>query len=438
MKMSIQNAEELEGKLGQVVYIVGSQWGDEGKGKLVDVMSQKYDIIARAAGGANAGHTICVEKDGKTEKFVFHLLPSGILHEGKVSIIGNGCVIHIPTLLDEIHELKEKGINIMGRLLISDRAHLIFDYHKEVDALQEEMRGDKKIGTTKRGIGPAYNDKISRCGIRMVDLLDRQGFAQKFRDNAEFKMKTFGIKVDIESQITYYEDVAEILEPLIINTLEYLDKAYKEGKTILVEGAQGSHLDIDFGTYPYVTSSSTISGASCTGLGIAPNKIKSVVGIVKAYTTRVGSGPFPTELASMEGDMLRAQGSEYGATTGRPRRCGWFDAIVVKNAIVINGINSVNLTKLDVLTGFQTIKVGVGYKLKGETIHFIPASLEEYEKVEVEYIDLPGWTEDISMVQHFKDLPKNAQDYVLKLEEIMEVPINFIGVGVRRSELIYR
>ncbi len=438
MTLHLKSAEEMVKKLGQVIYVAGAQWGDEGKGKLVDIASGHYDIIARAAGGANAGHTICVNSKEGTQKFVFHLLPSGILHENKTCIIGNGTVIHIPTLLDEITRLKEKGINVMKRLLISDRAHLIFDYHKEIDALQEEQKGDKKVGTTKRGIGPCYADKMNRKGLRMADLFNQYTFAEKFRANAEEKEREFGIKTNIEAEINFYEDAFEVLEGCIINTAEFLNKAYKEGKTILIEGAQGSHLDIDLGTYPYVTSSSTTSGGACTGLGIAPNKIDSVVGIVKAYTTRVGSGPFPTELANMEGDMLRDKGGEYGATTGRPRRCGWFDSTVVKNAIVINGINSINLTKLDVLTGFQSIKIGLSYKLDEENIDFIPANLEDFEKVEVQYAELPGWEEDLSEIKTFEALPENARNYVLKLEEILEIPINFIGVGVHRDDMIYR
>lgn len=438
MTLHLKSADEMIKKLGQVIYVAGSQWGDEGKGKLVDIASEHYDIIARAAGGANAGHTICVNTEEGTQKFVFHLLPSGILHENKVCVIGNGTAIHLPTLLDEINSLKEKGIDVMKRLLISDRAHLIFDYHKEIDALQEELKGDKKVGTTKRGIGPCYADKMNRKGLRMVDLFNEFGFAEKFRANAEEKQKEFGIKVDIESEISLYEDIFELLEPCILNTTEFLHHAYKEGKTILIEGAQGSHLDIDLGTYPYVTSSSTTSGGACTGLGIAPNKIESVVGIVKAYTTRVGGGPFPTELSTIEGEMLRDKGGEYGATTGRPRRCGWFDAIVVKNAIAINGINSLNLTKLDVLTGFKTIKVGVDYSLDEKKIEFIPASLDDFDKVQVNYIELPGWDEDLMEAKSFEELPQNAQNYVLKLEEILEVPINFIGVGVHRTDMIYR
>jgi len=438
MPISIKNANDIVKKLGQVVYIAGAQWGDEGKGKLVDILSEKYDIIARSAGGANAGHTICVNENGNPKKYIFHLLPSGILRQDKMCIIGNGTVIHIPTLLDEIHSLKEQGIDARKNLLISDRAHIIFGYHKIIDEIQEDRKGDSKVGTTKRGIGPAYTDKISRRGLRMCDLLNFNTFAGKLRKNAEHNMKEYGFDFNIEEEINIHKDALDILEPLIKNTAEYLDKAYKEGKTLLAEGAQGAHLDIDFGTYPYVTSSTTLSGGICTGLGVAPNRLTNVVGIVKAYTTRVGAGPFPTELADFEGNMLREQGAEFGSTTGRPRRCGWFDAVVVKNAITLNGITSINLTKLDVLTKFQSIKIGVGYKLNGEPISFVPALLEDFASVQVEYEEMPGWQEDLSKAQKFKDLPKAAQDYVKRLEEILEVPINFIGVGANRDQIIFR
>lgn len=438
MSISIKSSDEIIPKLGQVVYVAGTQWGDEGKGKLVDILSGEYDVIARAAGGANAGHTIVVNDGGESKKYIFHLLPSGILREGKTCVIGNGCVVHIPTLLEEIRGLKEKGIDIKDKLLLGDRAHIIFNYHRKIDEIQEERKGDKKVGTTLRGIGPAYTDKISRKGIRIGELLNFEAFAEKLRKNAEQHMEDYGFEFNIEEEINIHKDALELIEPFIINSAEYLDDMYKEGKNILTEGAQGTHLDIDFGTYPYVTSSNTTSGGVVTGLGIAPNRIASVIGIVKAYTTRVGEGPFPTELADMEGKMLQDQGNEYGSTTGRPRRCGWFDAIVVKNAIVLNGITSVNLTKLDVLTGFQTIKVGVGYKLNGEDIKFIPASLEDFDNVEVVYEEVPGWTEDISKAKKFEDLPQVAQDYVKKLEEVIEVPINFIGVGVHRDEMIFR
>ncbi len=438
MPISIKNADDIIPKLGQVVFIAGTQWGDEGKGKLVDIMSQKYDVVGRCAGGANAGHTIVITRNGEEQKFIFHLLPSGVLHEDKDCIIGNGLVVHLPTLIDEIHELKEKGISLTDRLFISDRTHIIFNYHGKIDEIQEERKGDKKVGTTLRGIGPAYTDKISRRGIRVGDLKNFNAFAEKLRKNAEFHMKEFGFDFNIEEEINIHKDALGLIEPMIINTAEYMDKIYKEGKNILVEGAQGTHLDIDFGTYPYVTSSNTTSGGVVTGLGIAPNRISTVVGIVKAYTTRVGEGPFPTELTSEDGKKLQDHGGEFGSTTGRPRRCGWFDATVVKNAITLNGITSVNLTKLDVLYGFETIKIGVSYRLNGETIEFIPASLEDFDNVEVLYEELPGWNDDISKAKTFEDLPENARNYVKKLEEILEVPINFIGIGVHRDDMIFK
>jgi len=309
MTICIKNAKDIVQELGQVIFIAGTQWGDEGKGKLVDILSEQYDIIARPAGGANAGHTIYVTgDDGETKKFVFHLLPSGVLHEGKICVIGNGTVIHIPTLLDEIHGLKEKGIDIRDRLIISDRAHVIFDFHKEIDGIQEEWKGDKKVGTTKRGIGPTYADKVARTGMRIIDLFDLDHFAEKLKANINRHEKTYGVKVDFEAQINIYKDALELIEPMVANTTEYIDNAYKAGKTILVEGAQGAHLDIDFGTYPYVTSSNTTIGGACTGLGIAPNKMNTAIGIVKTYATRVGEAPFPTELNNFEGEMLRDQG----------------------------------------------------------------------------------------------------------------------------------
>lgn len=438
MPISIKNADDIIPKLGQVIFIAGTQWGDEGKGKLVDIMSQKYDVVGRCAGGDNAGHTIVITRNGEEQKFIFHLLPSGVLHEDKDCIIGNGLVVHLPTLIDEIHELKEKGISLTDRLFISDRTHIIFNYHRKIDEIQEERKGDKKVGTTLRGIGPAYTDKISRRGIRVGDLKNFNAFAEKLRKNAEFHMKEFGFDFNIEEEINIHKDALGLIEPMIINTAEYMDKIYKEGKNILVEGAQGTHLDIDFGTYPYVTSSNTTSGGVVTGLGIAPNRISTVVGIVKAYTTRVGEGPFPTELTSEDGKKLQDHGGEFGSTTGRPRRCGWFDATVVKNAITLNGITSVNLTKLDVLYGFETIKIGVSYKLNGEPISFIPASLEDFDNVEVLYEELPGWDDDISKAKTFEDLPENARNYVKKLEEILEVPINFIGIGVHRDDMIFK
>jgi len=438
MDLSIKNEADIIPKLGQVIYVAGSQWGDEGKGKLVDILAEKYDIVARCAGGANAGHTIVVKEGDESKKFIFHLIPSGVLHEDTICIIGNGAVVHVPTLLEEITQLKEKGIDVSKKLKISDRAHLLLQYHKVIDGIQEERKGDKKVGTTKRGIGPCYTDKASRIGIRVGDLFDFDDFAQKLRSNAERHMKAYGFEFDIEQEINYYKDAVEVIDNFVINTTEYLHRAHRDGKTILAEGAQGTHLDIDHGTYPYVTSSNTTSGGVSTGLGIPPNKLNSVIGIVKAYTTRVGAGPFPTELSGMEAEMLREQGAEYGATTGRPRRCGWLDLIVIKNAIAINGISSINMTKLDVLKGVNPIKIGVGYTLNGESIEYIPASLSDFEKVEVEYLEMEGFTQDISKAKNFDDLPKNAKNYVKKVEELLETPINFIGVGVHRNEMIYR
>jgi adenylosuccinate synthase len=438
MTLSIKNASQLTKKLGQVIFVAGMQWGDEGKGKLVDILSQQYDVIARCAGGANAGHTICVEKNGKSEKFVFHLLPSGILHKDKICVIGNGTVIHLPTLLEEIANLKQQGIDVGGRLKISDRAHIIFEYHKIIDGLQETSKGASKVGTTKRGIGPAYTDKCSRIGLRMGDLLSFDEFVKKLKVNVKKHTEVYGFKFDSAKEIEAHRQALEQLKDYIINTTEYLADAHQDGKTILIEGAQGAHLDIDLGTYPYVTSSNTTSGGAATGLGFPPNKINSVIGIVKAYTTRVGEGPFPTELRDTTGEKLREAGGEFGATTGRPRRCGWFDNILARNSIAINGINSLNLTKLDVLSGFESLKIGRGYKLDGKAIQFVPASLKNFAKVKVDYIEMPGWEEDISQAKKFGDLPKNAQDYVLKLEELLETPINFIGVGVNRDQIIYR
>ncbi|QQR84124.1 adenylosuccinate synthase [Candidatus Peregrinibacteria bacterium] len=412
--------------------------GDEGKGKLVDILSSEYDLIARSAGGANAGHTICVEQGGETKKYVFHLLPSGILHEGKKCVIGHGTVIHLPTLLEEISTLKKQGIDPKNRIVISDRAHLIFEFHKQIDEIQENTKGIKKVGTTKRGIGPAYSDKAARIGIRVGDLKNFDLFAEKLRANAEWHMKTYGFEFDVEREINIHKDAFELIESMIQNVTETLYNDYHQGRTLLIEGAQGTHLDLDVGTYPYVTSSNTTSGGACTGLGFPPTKINSVVGIVKAYTTRVGGGPFPTELGDIEGQMLRDQGNEYGSTTGRPRRCGWLDMTVLNNAIAINGINCLNLTKLDVLTGLKTIKIGVRYRLNGAEVPFIPANLNEFENVEVEYEEFEGWEQDISKATTFSDLPIQCRRYVERIEALSGVPVNFIGVGVRRSEMIYR
>lgn len=430
----------IKNLLGQVIIVVGAQWGDEGKGKLVDILSQEYDITARSAGGANAGHTIYVgDTDENAKKFVFHLIPSGMLNEDKECAIGSGCVIHLPTLIDEMEMLKKENVSVKGRLFISDRAHLIFDYHQLIDRIQEEAKGDAKVGTTNRGIGPAYTDKSNRIGIRMGDLTNGfEAFAEKLRRNIEQHQKRYGFKYDIEKEINKYKDIADFLEGMVVDSSYHLNNAIKKGKTILLEGAQGTHLDLDCGTYPFVTSSSTIAGGACAGVGIGPKKVDSVIGIVKAYTTRVGEGPFPSELDDSDGKKLQDVGGEYGATTGRPRRCGWFDVPVVDYAVQVNGLTSINLTKLDVLSEFEKIKIALKYRYNGEELKSFPANLNILENVEVEYIEMPGWNEDITEAKTFDELPINAQKYVLEIEELVGVPINFIGVGIRRDQMIVR
>ena len=420
--------------LGSNIGIIGTQWGDEGKGKLVDSISNYFDLICRSAGGANAGHTIYV--DGK--KFVFHLLPSGLLHPKTIGIIGNGTVISLSDLMKELQELKEFGLNLEGRVKISLGAHLLFDYHKKVDAKLEEMKGKNKIGTTCKGIGPCYEDKISRRGIRCEDLLDKDLLLEKITANCEFHSKTLGLELDPQAEFEQILKVLDDIKPFLTDTRIILLDARKEGKKILFEGAQAHHLDIDHGTYPFVTSSNVSSGGICTGLGFPPKKITGLIGIAKAYTTRVGEGPFPTELNDDIGEFLQKNGGEFGATTGRPRRCGWFDAVVVRNSVEFNGLDSINLTKLDVLTGVEEIKVATQYFLDDTEIHTVPTTRKANNKLKIKYETFPGWTEDLSGIQNFDDLPKNAQDYVLALEKLIKCPINVIGTGMDRLDLIFR
>jgi len=418
----------------KITIIVGSQWGDEGKGKIVDILSESVDVVVRASGGANAGHTISVGD----KQYVFHLIPSGILHESVTCIIGNGCVIHLPTLLDEIHILREAGIDIRGRLLISDRAHLVMPYHLLADQKQEEMR-EKKIGTTCRGIGPAYEDKVSRSGIRCGEILsDFSAFAEKFCQNAKNRMKRHNFSLDLENELVLLKDLAEEFSGMIIDTNEFVWDQQRKKKSILIEGAQGSILDIDFGSYPFVTSSNTSAAGACSGSGIPPRKIDSVLGVLKAYTTRVGEGPFPSELFDETGTFLQEKGHEFGATTGRPRRCGWFDAVVALYSAEMNGVDHWNLTKLDVLTGLSVIKVVTGYKKDGEKIQGFPADSAMLSDIELEYVEFPGWEEDISFCRHFADLPENAQKYCKAIEKLTRVPLHSIGVGPGREDLIMR
>lgn len=428
------------GALSQVSGVLGSQWGDEGKGKLVDILAEHFDIVARCQGGANAGHTI-YNSEGK--KFALHLVPSGILNEDTQCVIGNGVVVHLPGLFGEIDGLESNGVSCKGRILVSDRAHLLFDFHQVIDGLREAELAKSFIGTTKRGIGPAYSSKAIRSGIRVSDLRHMDTFPQKLdillSDAAarfpDFKYTPEMLKEEVEK----YKRYAERLEPFITDTVHLMNESIAQKKKILVEGGQATMLDIDFGTYPFVTSSSPSAGGICTGLGIAPRVVGDLIGVVKAYTTRVGSGPFPTEILGQGGDLLRFAGQEFGTTTGRPRRCGWLDMVALKFCCQINGFSSLNLTKLDVLSDLPEIKLGVAYKhADGTPVKSFPADLRLLEQVKVEYEVLPGWNTDISSVRSYSDLPNGAKQYVERIEQLVGVPVHYIGVGPGRDALIYK
>ena len=418
------------------IVLVGAQWGDEGKGKATDLLGDTVDYVVRYQGGNNAGHTVVIG----SEKYALHLLPSGILSPNVVPVIGNGVVIDPAVLLDEIRGLDARGINT-SKLVISTNAHLITPYHRTIDKVSERFLGKSKIGTTGRGIGPAYADKISRIGIRIQDLFDRSILEQKLEgalnDKNQVLTKVFNRKnMSVSEILEEYLAYAEILRPYVADTSLLLDKALKAGKTVLLEGSQGTLLDVDHGTYPFVTSSNPTAGGACTGSGIGPKAITRVIGIVKAYTTRVGSGPFPTELLDDDGDKLRTIGHEYGTTTGRNRRCGWYDAPIARYAVRINGLTDFFLTKLDVLTGWEKIPVCVAYDVDGTRHEELPASQTDFHHAKPIYEYLPGWKEDISKARTLSDLPKNAQDYVKYLEEISGAPMSAIGVGPGRDETI--
>ncbi len=422
--------------------VLGAQWGDEGKGKLIDILSEEYDIVVRAAGGANAGHTIYLqdpENPEKKNKFVFHLIPSGMLNDNCICLIGNGVVLHLPTLMEEIELLKQSNIETNNRILISDRTHLLFEYHKIIDGLQEEMKGDQKVGTTKRGIGPCYTDKVRRNGIRVHDLNDWEKFEEKYFNNLAILQKMYGkFKYDSAKELSELKEIAAKIRPTIVDSAYYLNHALEKGQNILIEGANGAMLDVDHGTYPFVTSSNPTIGGIATGTGLAPTKFQNIIGIMKAYTTRVGSGPFPSELNDDLGSQIRESGGEYGATTGRPRRCGWFDSVVGKYSVIINGMTEINLTKLDVLTGIPTLKIATAYKYNNEYIPLFPASPEIFDDLEIEYIEMPGWQEDLSKIRSYNELPANAKSYVEKIEELIGCPVSSIGVGVERGDIIFK
>ncbi|MBS4035879.1 MAG: adenylosuccinate synthase [Ignavibacterium sp.] len=416
--------------------LVGSQWGDEGKGKIVDILSEKYKIVARYQGGANAGHTVIIGD----KQHILHLIPSGILRDDVICVIGNGVVIDPSALLEEIEILEKNGINVEGRLYISHNAHLIMPYHKLLDSISES--GEQKIGTTGRGIGPCYIDKFARKGIRIVDLLDRAELEKKIRANLKEKnellKKVYEHEgLDVDSIVKDYLEFDKAIDKYIKDVPAFLNQALNEGKSILLEGAQGTLLDIDHGTYPFVTSSSPTSGGACTGTGIPPTKIDSVIGIVKAYTTRVGNGPFPTELLNEEGEKLRKIGAEFGATTGRPRRCGWYDAFLVAYSQMVNGITSVAITKLDVLSGFEKINVCIGYELNGKRLKSYPSSVDQLSSVTPIYEELDGWDEDISNCLSYDELPAKTKEYLEFIAKHSGIKIDIISVGPKRKQTFF-
>ncbi len=430
------------------IVVVGAQWGDEGKGKIVDLLTENADVVARFQGGHNAGHTVKI----KNREFILHLIPSGILHRGKTCIIGNGVVIDPRALIDEIEGLKRRNISFGKNFYISGRAHVIMPYHNVLDNMHEQAKGKKKIGTTGRGIGPAYVDKMSRAGIRMTDLLDTRGFREKLKANLtdinfllvnKYKTK----KISINKVYTEYMEYAEYLAPFITDTVVLANRLCEKGKNILFEGAQGTMLDIDHGTYPYVTSSSASAGGVCTGLGVSPRRLDGILGIVKAYTTRVGSGPFPTELHDKVGEELRLKGGEYGATTGRPRRCGWLDTVGLNHSISINGFTGIALTKLDVLDGFDKIKVCVAYKYKDPAnscscskkgracrVTDFPQQVSVLDVCEPVYKELDGWKESTQGVTRMRDLPKQARAYIDYISETLNVQVDLVSTGQKRDQ----
>ncbi|MBI3318338.1 MAG: adenylosuccinate synthase [Candidatus Omnitrophica bacterium] len=420
------------------IVVVGAQWGDEGKGKVIDMLTERADFVVRFQGGNNAGHTVVVGG----QEFIMHLIPSGILHRGKFCVIGNGVVVDPLVLLEEIEGLKKRGIDIDSNLGISDQAHLIFPYHKALDKLKEAKVGPGKIGTTGRGIGPCYTDKASRVGIRVADLLDDELFRRKLKMNVEEKNLLFtrvyeAPPVEFDSIYRDYCLYREKISPYVISAPLLLNRALEQNKTILFEGAQGTWLDIDHGTYPYVTSSSATAGGACVGTGVGPTRIDQVVGVVKAYTTRVGEGPFPTEFPPPLMEQIRAKGKEFGATTGRPRRCGWFDAVLVRHAILVNGISEIAVTKLDVLDNSPRVRICTGYRLSGKTLDHPPAAIDRWPEIEAVYEDHPGWLTDTSEVTSFEDLPPQARRYLKRIEELLRVRISIVSVGSKREQAFH-
>lgn len=420
-----------------VTVVIGSQWGDEGKGKIVDLLSREIDVVARYQGGANAGHTIM----WGDKTFVLHLVPSGIFHDGVKCVIGNGVVIDPGALLDEIGMIKRLGYDVDDRLFISHNAHLIMPYHKRVEEARERARDAGAIGTTGRGIGPAYMDKFARTGIRVVDLLDRDVLRKKLKvaieeKNAILKGVYGADQLNVDAITEEYVEFDKLIDPFVTDTSQYLGQVLRGGAHVLAEGAQGSLLDVDFGTYPFVTSSHPTVGGCCTGLGIPPTEIKRVIGIVKAYSTRVGNGPFPTELDGETGEALRSKGQEFGATTGRPRRCGWLDLVALRYTSMINGFTDLAITKLDVLTGTPEIMACTAYEVAGKKTERFPSEVQTLEKVEPIYEAFEGWDEDITGVTSFDELPDSARTYLSAVSDYLDVPISTISTGPKRNQTI--
>lgn len=416
------------------VVVVGTQWGDEGKGKITDYLAESAEVVARYQGGNNAGHTILI--DGK--KYKLSLIPSGVFYEDKKCVIGNGMVINPVALKEEINYIHENGFSTKN-LVISDRAHVIMPYHITLDVLEEDRKGPNKIGTTRKGIGPAYMDKAARNGIRIADLLDAEEFEIKLRHMVKEKNhiieQVYGAEpLDVEEILTTYLEYAEFIRPYVTDTSVVLNDAIDDNQKVLFEGAQGVMLDIDQGTYPFVTSSNPSAGGVCIGSGVGPSKIQQVIGVAKAYTTRVGDGPFPTELFDEVGDTIRETGHEYGTVTGRPRRVGWFDSVVVSHARRVSGLTGLSLNSLDVLTGLETVKICTGYKYRGEIISHYPASLKMLAECEAIYEEMPGWSEDITGAKTLEDLPETTRNYVTRVSELTGIPIAIFSVGRNRNQ----
>ena len=416
--------------------VLGAQWGDEGKGKMTDYLAEEANVVVRFQGGNNAGHTVVVGD----KEYKLHLIPSGILYEDKLNVIGNGVVVDPKALFEEIEYLEGVGVKVTPeKLIISDRAQLIMPYHKVLDRLKEKARGKNDIGTTGKGIGPCYTDKFERCGIRVCDLMHEDVFTEKLRENIEMKNAYItkvlgGEALNFDEILKEYLDFAKKLRPFVQDTSVRVYNDIKADKTVLFEGAQGMLLDIDYGTYPYVTSSNTTAGGVANGVGIGPNMITNAVGITKAYTTRVGKGPFPTELLDETGDWIREKGHEYGVTTGRSRRCGWLDLVIVKTACRVSGLTSLAVTKIDTLAGLDKLKVCVGYKFNGEIIDYFPASLEDLAKCEPVYEEFEGWGEEVANARSYDELPENAKKYLKRIEEFTDTKISIVSVGPKRDQ----